>query len=143
MDYENLYKQFSPLKFKLNNDYLDKLQQDQPIMMSFDGKALNNLQSYFSNSMDSIALKYDALYQKSHLITNLEINTLKIFLGCFIVLYLVAPKFDMLREKDELNKKSYKPNIFRIALISLIISLFYLGYQGIDLLSEFQQIIFA
>ena len=49
----------------------------------------------------------------------------------------------MLREQDELNKKVYKPNMFRIALISLIISLFYLGYQGIDILFEFQKIIFA
>jgi hypothetical protein len=143
MDYENLYKQFSPLKFKLNNQYIDKLQQDQPIMMSFDENALDNLKSYLNNSMESLALKYEALYRKSHLITNLEINTLKIFLGCFIVLYLVAPKFEMLREQDELNKKNHKPNIFRIGLISLIISLFYLGYQGIDLLFEFQKIIFA
>ena len=143
MDYENLYKQFSPLKFKLNNDYIDKLQQDQPIMMSFDNNAMDNLKDYLNNTIAELTLKYDALYKKSHLITSLEINTLKIFLGTFVILYLVAPKFEMLREQDELNKKVHKPNIFRIALISLIISLFYLGYQGIDILFEFQKIIFA
>ena len=143
MDYENLYKQFSPLKFKINDQYINKLQQDQPILMSFDNNAMNNLKNYVNNSIETLATKYEALHNKSHLITSLEINTIKIFLGTFIILYLVAPKFEMLREKDELNKKVFKPNMFRIALISLIISLFYLGYQGIDLLFEFQKIIFA
>ena len=143
MEYEKLYNNFSPLKFKLNNDYIDKLQQDQPIMMSFDNNALSNLKNYLSESIETLALKYNALYQKSHLITNLEMNTIKIFLGTFIILYLVAPKFELIREQDELNKKVYKPNLFRIALIALILSLFYLGYQGIDLLVEFQQILFA
>ena len=123
MDYEKLYKNFSPLKFKLNNDYIDKLQQDQPIMMSFDNNAMDNLKDYLNNAIVELTLKYDALYKKSHLITSLQINTLKIFLGTFVILYLVAPKFEMLREQDELNKKIYKPNMFRIALISLIISL--------------------
>lgn len=143
MDYENLYKQFSPLKFKLNNDYIDKLQQDQPVMMSFDNNAMDNLKNYFNYSIEELSSKYNALYKKSHKITSLEINTIKIFLGTFVILYLVAPKFEMLREKDELNKKVYKPNMFRIALIALIVSLFYLGYQGIDLLFEFQKILFA
>ena len=140
MNYENLYENFSPLKFKLNNDYIDKLQQDQPIMMSFDN-ALTNLKSYLNDSIQTLTLKYDALYQKSHLITSLEMNTLKIFLGTFIILYLVAPKFELIR-KDELNKKAYKPNLFRIGLIALILALFYLGIK-IDLLVEFQQILFA
>ena len=143
MDYENLYKQFSPLKFKLNNDYIDKLQQDQPVMMSFDDSAMNNLKQYFNYNIEELTSKYNALYKKSHKIISLEINTIKIFLGTFVILYLVAPKIEMLREQDELNKKVYKPNMFRIALISLILSLFYLGYQGIDLLFEFQKIIFA
>ena len=143
MDYENLYKQFSPLKFKLNNDYIDELQQDQPVMMSFDNSAMNNLKQYFNYNIEELSSKYDALYKKSYKIASLEINTIKIFLSTFVILYLVAPKFEMLREQDELNKKVYKPNMFRIALISLILSLFYLGYQGIDLLFEFQKIIFA
>ena len=109
----------------------------------FDNNALSNLTNYLDNSIETLALKYNALYQKSHLITSLEMNTIKIFLGTFIILYLVAPKFELIREQDELNKKAYKPNLFRIGLIALILSLFYLGYQGIDLLVEFKQILFA
>ena len=88
-------------------------------------------------------MKYNALRKKSYLITLIEINTLKIFLGSFIILYIIAPKFEMLMEEDEIEKNVLKPNIIRISLISLIISLFFLGFKGIDLLMEFKKIIFA
>ena len=143
MEYQSLYKNFSPLKFKLNNEFIDKVQQNQPIVMSFDNLAMNNLKNYLNNSLDKLLIKYDALIKKSHLITILEINTIKIFLGSFIILYLIAPKFEMLREEDEIKKDILKPNILKISIISLIISLFFLGYQGIDLLIEFKKIIFA
>ena len=143
MEYQTLYKKFSPLKFQLNNEFINKVQQNQPVVMSFDDIAMNNLKNYLSNNIDKLSMKYNALRKKSYLITLLEIDTLKIFLISFIVLYIVAPKFEMLREEDEIEKNVLKPNLFRISLISLIISLFFLGYHGINLLQEFKKIIFA
>ena len=143
MNYENIYKEFSPLKFQINNDYIDKLQKDQPLIMSFDNNAMNNLSKYINNNVNEIKNKCNAIYEKSFEIDNIEINTLKLFFLTFIILYLVAPKFEMLRVKDDINKKEYRPNMVRIAIITFIISIFYLAYQGIDLLSEFHQILFA
>ena len=143
MEYQTLYKNFSPLKFKLNNDFINKVQQNQPLVMSFDNIAMNNLKNYLNNNIDNLNMKYTALKKKSYLITLLEINTLKIFLVSFILLYLVAPKFEMLREEDEIKKDVFKPNLIKISIISLIISLFFLGHEGINLLIEFKKIIFA
>ena len=143
MEYQTLYKNFSPLKFKLNNDFINKVQQNQPLVMSFDNIAMNNLKNYLNNNIDNLNMKYTALKKKSYLITLLEINTLKIFLVSFILLYLVAPKFEMLREEDEIKKDVFKPNLIKISIISLIISLFFLGHEGINLLLEFKKIIFA
>jgi hypothetical protein len=143
MNYESLYKDFSPLKFKINNDYIDKIQQNQPLIMAFDNNAYNNMASLLSNNVENFNHKYNEIYKKTYLINDIQTNTIKIFLGLFIILYLVAPKFELLRVEDDLNKKIYKPNMFRIILISFIISLFYFGYQGIDLLSDFHQILFA
>jgi hypothetical protein len=143
MEYQTLYKNFSPLKFKLNNDFINKVQQNQPLVMSFDNIAMNNLKNYLNNNIDNLNMKYTALKKKSYLITLLEINTLKIFLVSFILLYLVAPKFEMLREEDEIKKDVFKPNLIKISIISLIISLFFLGHEGINLLIEFKKIIFS
>ncbi len=143
MNYESLYKDFSPLKFKINNDYIDKIQQNQPLIMAFDNNAYNNMASLLSNNVENFNHKYNEIYKKTYLINDIQTNTIKIFLGLFIILYLVAPKFEILRVEDDLNKKIYKPNMFRIFLISFIISIFYFGYQGIDLLSDFHQILFA
>lgn len=143
MEYQTLYENFSPLKFKLNNEFINKVQQNQPVVMSFDDIAMNNLKNYLNNSIDKLSTKYNALRKKSYLITLIEINTLKIFLGSFIILYIIAPKFEMLMEEDEIEKNVLKPNLIKISLISLIISLFFLGFKGIDLLMEFKKIIFA
>ena len=143
MEYQTLYKNFSPLKFKLNNDFINKFQENQPVLMSFDSIAMNNLKNYLNDNYDNFGKKYIALKKKSYLITLLEINTLKIFLASFIILYFVAPKFEMLREEDEIKKDVFKPNLIKISIISLIISLFFLGHEGINLLLEFKKIIFA
>lgn len=143
MNYENIYKDFSPLKFQINNDYIDKLQQDQPLIMSFDNSAMSNLSDYISGNVDILKNKCNAIYKKSFEIDNIEINTLKLFFLTFVVLYLVAPKFEILRVKDDINKNVYRPNMLRIAIITIIVSIFYLAYQGIDLLADFHEIIFA
>ena len=49
----------------------------------------------------------------------------------------------MLKEEDEIKKDVFKPNLIKISIISLIISLFFLGHEGINLLLEFKKIIFA
>ena len=143
MNYENMYKDFSPLKFQINNDYIDKLQKEQPLIMSFDNNAFNNLSKYLNNNIEKMQHKAEAIYLKSFLIDEIEFNTLKVFLCTFIILYLIAPKVDMLRVKDDINSKIYRPNMVRITLITFIVSLFFLAYQGIDLLSQFKEILFA
>ncbi len=42
MEYQKLYQDYSPLKFNINQDYINKLQQDQPINISLDQLELNN-----------------------------------------------------------------------------------------------------
>ncbi len=71
------------------------------------------------------------------------INSIKLFLGIFIVLYLIAPKYNLLRVPDDNENKKLKPNMFRISLISSLIVLFYLLIQGIDVLFDIKNIIFA
>ena len=64
MEYQTLYKNFSPLKFKLNNDFINKFQENQPVLMSFDSIAMNNLKNYLNNNIDNLNMKYNALKKK-------------------------------------------------------------------------------
>ena len=140
-DYQKAYENFSPLKFSLNNDYINKIQQDQPVNIAYDEIALNNLMKKINFYREMMLSKYDQLYQKSGLIQNLYNNTLKLFLITFIVLYLVAPKFEFLRVEDDTNNDSYKPNMLRITILTVVLTLFYLFVFGIDILSQLGKIL--
>ncbi len=143
MEYQKLYQDYSPLKFNINQDYIDRLQQDQPVNISLDQLALNNAKSILTNFINDIGSKYELLYEKGIIIENMYINSIKLFLGIFIVLYLIAPKYNLLRVPDDNENKKLKPNMFRISLISSLIVLFYLLIQGIDVLFDIKNIIFA
>ena len=143
MEYQKLYNDFSPLKFNINQDFIDRFQKDQPVNVSIDNLALNNAKSKLTEFINDLSSKYELLYNKGTVIQNMYTNSIKLFLGIFIVLYLIAPKYNVLREPDESNNKVYKPNMFRISLISGIISFFYLLIQGIDILGDIKDIIFA
>ena len=143
MEYQKLYQDYSPLKFNINQDYIDRLQKDQPVNVSVDNIALNNAKNKLNEFMNNMSSKYDLLYNKGVIIQNMYINSIKLFLGIFIVLYLIAPKYNALRVPDDNNKKQFKPNMFRIGLISSLIGFFYLLIQGIDVLSDIKDIIFA
>ena len=141
-EYQKAYENFSPLKFSLNNDYINKIQQDQPVNIAFDDIALNNLIKKINFYRSMMYNKYDQLYQKSGLIQNLYNNTLKLFLISFIILYLIAPKFEFLRVDDETEESNeYKPNMLRITIITIILTLFYLFIFGIDILSQLGKIL--
>jgi len=141
MEYQKLYQDYSPLKFNINQDYIDRLQRDQPINVSLDQPALNNAKTILTQFINDLSSKYELLHKKGIIIENLYVNSIKLFLGIFIVLYLIAPKYDALKVIDE--NEEYKPNMFRITLISSLITLFYLLLQGIDILSDIKNIIFA
>jgi hypothetical protein len=144
MDIEKIYKEVSPLKFNINNDYVDKIQENNPIIISLDNKAFDNFKIIMNRYFNDMRTKYNLLSSKAYIIENIYINSIKIFLGVFILLYLIAPKFDMLRvpnDNDEL--KDFKPNMLRISLISALLSTFFLVLYGIDLLSDIKDIIFA
>jgi len=143
MEYQKLYQDYSPLKFNINQDYIDRLQQDQPVNISLDQLALNNAKSILTNFINDIGSKYELLYEKGIIIENMYINSIKLFLGIFIVLYLIAPKYNLLRVEDDTETNDFKPNMFRISLISSLIVLFYLLIQGIYVLFDIKNIIFA
>ena len=127
MEYQKLYNDYSPLKFNINQDFIDRFQQDQPVNVSVDNMALNNAKSKLTEFINDLSSKYELLYSKGVIIENMYTNSIKLFLGIFIVLYLIAPKYNVLRVPDENNNKVYKPNMFRISLITGIISFFYLS----------------
>ena len=143
MEYQKLYENYSPLKFNINQEYIDRFQRDQPVNVSIDNLALNNAKSRLTEFINDLASKYNLLYKKGEIIEHMYLNSVKLFLGIFIVLYLIAPKYQVLRVEDETKNKLYKPNLFRITLIASIVSFFYVLIQGIDVLGDIKNIIFA
>ncbi len=141
MEYQKLYEDYSPLKFNLNQEYIDKFQRDQPVNISIDNLALNNAKLRLNEFVNNLASKYNLLYEKGEIIQSMYLNSVKLFLGIFIILYLIAPNYEVLRVEDEINNKAYKPNLFRISLIACIISFFYVLIQGIDVLGDIKNII--
>ena len=76
--------------------------------------------------------------KKSNLVntsTNIQYETIIIFFLSFIILFLLAPNISVLRYEDKVNNK-YRPNIFRIILVSLVISVFFLMQSSILLLEN-------
>jgi len=134
MDYKELYNSFSPIKMLLNNEYINTVQKNNPLILSFDNNAYDNLSNMLSK-------KFKNLENKSYLISKIQFNSFKIFLVTFIILYILAPKYDIIRVHDDLDDKNYKPNILRIFLISFIVSIFLFTYQGINLLAEIKNIL--
>ena len=134
MDYKELYNSFSPIKMLLNNEYINTVQKNNPLILSFDNNAYDNLSNMLSK-------KFKNLENKSYLISKIKFNSFKIFLVTFIILYILAPKYDIIRVHDDLDDKNYKPNILRIFLISFIVSIFLFTYQGINLLAEIKNIL--
>jgi len=143
MEYQKLYQDYSPLKFNINQDYINRLQQEQPVNISLDQLALNNAKIILKNFINDMSSRYNLLWEKSIIIENMYTNSIKLFLGIFIVLYLIAPKYNLLRVEDDTETNDFKPNMFRISLISLLIVLFYLLIQGVDVLFDIKNIIFA
>jgi len=141
MEYQKLYEDYSPLKFNLNQEYIENFQRDQPVNVSIDNLALNNAKIRLNEFVNELSSKYNLLFEKGEIIQNMYLKSIKLFLGLFIVLYLIAPKYDILRLEDETNNKVYKPNLFRISLIAFIISFFYILIQGIDVLGDIKNII--
>jgi hypothetical protein len=141
MEYQKLYEDYSPLKFNLNQEYIENFQRDQPVNVSIDNLALNNAKIRLNEFVNELSSKYNLLYEKGEIIQNMYLKSIKLFLALFIVLYLIAPKYEILRLEDETNNKVYKPNLFRISLIACIISFFYILIQGIDVLGDIKNII--
>lgn len=75
---------------------------------------------------------------KSNLVntsTNIQYETIIIFFLSFIILFLLAPNISVLRYEDKVNNR-YRPNIFRIILVSLVISVFFLMQSSVLLLEN-------
>ena len=54
MEYQKLYQDYSPLKFNINQDYIDRLQRDQPINVSLDQPALNNAKTILTQFINDL-----------------------------------------------------------------------------------------
>ena len=72
------------------------------------------------------------------LTSEIQYDTLKIFLISFAILYFLHPNFKFLNYDDEEDGKK-KPKMFMIVIISLIISIAYFSASCIDLLDHLQK----
>ena len=79
MDIEKIYKEVSPLKFNINNDYVDKIQENNPIIISLDNKAFDNFKIIMNRYFNDMRTKYNLLSSKAYIIENIYINSIKIF----------------------------------------------------------------
>jgi hypothetical protein len=143
MEYHKIYQDYSPVKFNINQDYITRLQHEQPVNISLDQIALDNAKIILKNFINDISSRYNLLWEKSIIIENMYTNSIKLFLGIFIVLYLIAPNYNLIRVEDDNETTKFKPNMLRISLIASLIVLFYLLIQGVDVLFDIKNIIFA
>lgn len=118
MELQDLFRNYSPIKFRINNDVISRLQQNNPIVVDYDDIAYNKMASKISYLLSELDNKKKFIND----IPSLFIKTLSL---SFLILYLFSPKLCILSHDDE-NTKQRKPKYQRIIFISFIISIIYI-----------------
>ena len=129
----------NPFDFNLSNI-------KKPTMKSFNpfSSCKKKIHSFSNNSFDSNLdkmLPNSIFEEKKSNITNLskisfniQHETIITFFISFLLLFSMSTKISFLRYVDENN--NYKPNIFRVILLSFLISVFFLMQSSIFLLEK-------
>ena len=101
-------------------------------IVHLDKKAYTNLKT---NVLD----KCKQIYEKTAIIGVVQMNSIKLFVLLFITLWLISPYISMLNEKDKNGKN--RPNMFKILIASVIVTLLYISLEGVNLLINLYNII--
>lgn len=132
MNSYELYRDYSPVKVDLNTKVLKQFRDSQPLIVHLDKKAYTNLKT---NVLD----KCKQIYEKTAIIGVVQMNSIKLFVLLFITLWLISPYISMLNEKDKNGKN--RPNMFKILIASVIVTLLYISLEGVNLLINLYNII--
>ena len=119
---------------------------NKPATLTSDYRPLNNVNKPFMDSFDKTkellfpmkkSCKYMNKFKSSNNITeNIQYETIIVFFISFIILFLLSKNISFLTYEDKkLNRN--RPNLFRIMLLSFVISVFFLMQSNVSLLESF------
>ena len=92
----------------------------------------SRLDKMLSNSI--LQEKQSSKLNLSNISFNIQYETIIIFFVSFLILFYMSTRISFLRYVDENN--NYRPNIFRVILLSFLISVFFLMQSSIFLLEK-------
>lgn len=118
MEFHNLFRNYSPIKFRINNDVINRLQQNNPIIIDYDNIAYERI----NNKISKLFNKWQ---NKKKFIDHIPTLFFKTIFISFLILFLFSDKLCILSYDDK-ETKERKPRYTRIILICIIISLIYI-----------------
>jgi hypothetical protein len=114
MDLDFFFKNYSPIKLAFNPDAINRIQKNNPITFNYDNLAYNKMKG-------KIAELFNVIHTKSDFIKQIPEKIMKTFFLCFVIIYLLSTKYNILYYENEYTKEK-KPRFGRIIIICLIVS---------------------
>ena len=120
MELNTLFKEYSPIKFILNDNVINKMQDSNPVMLDYDDIAYRKMRSKLSDYLNIIN-------ENSSFVYKIPDNFFKAFFISFIVLFLISKKLSILSNENQYTKEK-KPKIIAISLFSILIAIVFIYF---------------
>ena len=120
MELSELFNNYSPIKFILNKNVINEIQNRNPVILDYDDVAYNNMR----NKMADL---FQIASNRSEFIFKIPSNFLKVFFVSFIVLFLLSDKLSILNELNQYTNEK-KVRTGRVIFISILISMVFIYY---------------
>lgn len=120
MELNELFNNYSPIKFVLNKNVINEFQNNNPVILDYDDVAYNNMRN-------KVAELFKIGSDRSDFIFEIPNNFFRVFFISFIVLFLLSDKLSILNERNEYTNEK-KVRIGRIIFVSILISIVFIYY---------------
>ena len=113
MELQQLFQNYSPIKIASNPNIVNRLQNKNPILLSYDDIAFNDMRNKLSQTFN--------IQNK----TQINRNLFKVFIQNMtiwgLIIYFLHNKFNTLYYYDK-KTKNKKPRLYRMIIICIILS---------------------